>query len=94
MDPKNYLAGKFSLQGKTIVRWLALGFGEADPQIYDNSETISSTLEGKWDGDDLIYKPKLENYKKKQIWEKVRKMMRNARISEDSFSDLGSPASL
>ena len=51
---------KFSLQGRLEVRWLALGFGEADPRIQDNLETISSALEGKWDGDDLIYKPKLE----------------------------------
>ena len=51
-------------------------------------------LEGKWDGDDLIYKPKLEKCWKKQIWEKVRKMMRNARIPEGSFSDLGPPVQL
>ena len=57
-------------------------------------KTTSSALEEKWNEDDLIYKPKLEKCRKNQIWEKVRKMMRSARVLEDSFSDLGPPISI
>ena len=51
-------------------------------------------MEEKWKEDDLIYKLKLEKCWKHQIWEKVKKMMRSARVLEDSFSDLGPPVSI
>ena len=49
-------------------------------------------LEEKWDVDDLIYKPKLEKCRKKQIW-KSQKMTRSARVLKVGFSDLGPPGS-